>query len=205
MNKQTRIIAANVLIAAVVWYVIFVVKPMNFWLSMCIGVFLLTATAISVDRAVLKIGKPAFKHLVIGIFSAAVLYAVFYLGNYLSSIIILTKDAQIASVYMNKDGTKLYLIAIALLIVIGPGEELFWRGFIQKSLAEKYGAKSIVITAALYTIVHIVTWNYMLVMAALVCGLFWGTLYHKVKNLYPVIISHALWDVTVFLILPFHK
>lgn len=193
------------MIAAAAWYVIFVVKPMNFWLSMSLGVFLLVVTAISADRAVFKIGIPVLKHLTIGIVSAAVLYAVFYLGNYLSSLIIPMKDEQIASVYMNKDGTNLYLIGAALLFVIGPGEELFWRGFIQRSLSEKYGAKSIIIAACLYAAVHIATWNFMLTMAALICGLFWGALYYKVKNLYPVIISHALWDLTVFIVLPFHK
>jgi membrane protease YdiL (CAAX protease family) len=205
LNNQIKKITAGVVIAAAAWYVIFVVKPMNFWLSMSLGVFLLVVTAISADRAVFKIGIPVLKHLTIGIVSAAVLYAVFYLGNYLSSLIIPMKDEQIASVYMNKDGTNLYLIGAALLFVIGPGEELFWRGFIQRSLSEKYGAKSIIIAACLYAAVHIATWNFMLTMAALICGLFWGALYYKVKNLYPVIISHALWDLTVFIVLPFHK
>lgn len=205
MYNQTKKIAASVVIAAAAWYVIFVVKPLNFWLSMCVGIVLLLLLAVFFDRTIFKFRKLTLNDILIGGGSAAMLYAIFYIGNYLSSFIIPMKEDQIASVYMNRDGTSLYIIGAALLFVIGPGEEIFWRGFIQKTLAQRYGAKSIVIAAVLYTAVHVVTWNFMLVMAALICGLFWSALYYKVKTLYPVIISHALWDFTVFIILPFHK
>jgi len=44
----------------------------------------------------------------------------------------------------------------------------------------------------------------MLIMAALVCGVFWGFMYmiFKPRNLVPLLISHALWDVMVFVVLP---
>ena len=49
---------------------------------------------------------------------------------------------------------------------------------------------------------HIITFNFMLVVAALVCGIFWGWIYKKEKSLVPIIISHALWDFTVFVLFP---
>jgi membrane protease YdiL (CAAX protease family) len=42
----------------------------------------------------------------------------------------------------------------------------------------------------------------MLIMAALVCGAFWGLLYMLNKNLLTVLVSHALWDVAVFILFP---
>ncbi|SHI03930.1 hypothetical protein SAMN02745823_02084 [Sporobacter termitidis DSM 10068] len=205
MNRQYIKITITVVFAAVLWYVIFVVKPMNFWLSMCCGILLLLLAAGLSDRTIFKIGPFKLKYAVLGIISAAVLYAIFYIGNDLSSLILPMKDSQIANVYMNRNGTSIYVISALLLLIIGPGEAIFWNGFVQKALMEKHGIKSVVIAAALYTVVHIVTLNFMLILAALVCGLFWGALYFRTRNLYPVIISHALWDMTVFVLLPFQR
>jgi membrane protease YdiL (CAAX protease family) len=196
-------IATSTAFAALLWFVIFVLKPLNFWLSMCCGIILLFIMAALFDADLLKISKMKPRYIILGILSAGILYGVFYLGNYISAFIIPAKDVQIASVYMNRNGTNPYVIGLALLLIIGPGEEIFWRRFIQKTLTEKYGIKSVAITAVLYAAVHTVTLNFMLIMASLVCGLFWGALYYKEKSLYPVMISHALWDITIFLLLPF--
>lgn len=46
--------------------------------------------------------------------------------------------------------------------------------------------------ALIYSVVHITTGNYMLMLAALICGLYWGWLYQREKSLVPVILSHAI-------------
>jgi len=51
-------------------------------------------------------------------------------------------------------------------------------------------------------LVHIWSFNFMLIMSALVCGIFWGLLYKYNKNLVTLIVSHALWDVSVFVLFP---
>ena len=44
----------------------------------------------------------------------------------------------------------------------------------------------------------------MLIMAAMVCGIFWGGLYWLMPNhLKAIIVSHALWDAAAFVWLPF--
>lgn len=203
MNNNALLkISSSVLIAAVSWFVIFVVKPTNFWLSMSCGILILVLTSFLFNHNVFKLNMIKLRHVGLGISSAIVLYGVFYIGNYLSAFIIPAKDALIDSVYMNKAGTSPYIILICLLFVIGPGEEFFWRGYIQETLSVKFGSKSIYMTAVLYAAVHIVTMNFMLIMASLVCGIFWGVLYNKEKSLYPVVISHTLWDIIVFLLLP---
>jgi membrane protease YdiL (CAAX protease family) len=91
-----------------------------------------------------------------------------------------------------------------MLLIIGPGEELFWRGFVQRRLEIKKGKKSgLVLATALYTVVHIFTGNIILLIAALTCGIFWGWLYQKYRSMIINMISHSLWDVMVFIILPF--
>ena len=43
----------------------------------------------------------------------------------------------------------------------------------------------------------------MLLLAALVCGVFWGWLYIRFDSILLNAVSHTAWDVAVFLIFPF--
>jgi hypothetical protein len=61
-----------------------------------------------------------------------------------------------------------------------------------------------VLTTACYTAVHLPSGNFMLIMAAMVCGIVWGGLYWLMPNRLPaIIISHALWDAAAFVWFPF--
>ncbi|MFN3270639.1 MAG: lysostaphin resistance A-like protein, partial [Candidatus Kapaibacteriota bacterium] len=93
---------------------------------------------------------------------------------------------------------------LLLLFVIGPAEEIFWRGFIFTKLNEIRNKPYVNLFWAtlLYTFVHIWALNLMLLIAAFVCGLFWGYLFLRNKSLVPVIISHSLWDFAVFVLFP---
>ena len=44
--------------------------------------------------------------------------------------------------------------------------------------------------------------NFMLLVAAAICGLFWGLIYQRERSLVPVIISHSLWDLIIFVLYP---
>ena len=202
-NKIFRNSLFTVLISAILWFVMFVLKPMNFWLEMSLSLLMLLILAFIINKDIFKIGKIKLRYIIIGISSAALLYIVFYIGNIITGYIFPFKDAQITSVYSNKTGVSPILIGVLLLFIIGPCEELYWRGFIQKLLSEKLGGnEGYILATALYAGVHIITGNLMLVIAALVCGIFWGWIYKKEKSLVPVIISHAIWDLTIFVLLP---
>jgi len=193
----------SVLAAAVLWFFLFVIKPMNFWLEMSLSIVLLTVFAALLNNGKFQIGKIRIRHILIGVFSAVLLYFVFYAGNIITGFILPFENVQVMSVYNNKAGVDLRLISFLLVFIIGPGEELYWRGFIQKTLSAKLGSrKGYLLGTALYAGVHILTGNFMLVVAALVCGLFWGFLYEKEKSIVPVIISHVIWDLFVFVLFP---
>ncbi|HQO41301.1 MAG TPA: CPBP family glutamic-type intramembrane protease, partial [Spirochaetota bacterium] len=53
-----------------------------------------------------------------------------------------------------------------------------------------------------YTLVHVWSFNFMLIMAAMVCGAFWGLIYKYNRSLTTLIVSHALWDLMVFIVFP---
>ena len=87
---------------------------------------------------------------------------------------------------------------------MGPAEEIYWHGFVQRTFSRRFGAVAgVLLTAIIYAAVHVVALNGMLVIAAAVCGLFWGWLYQREQSLVPVIFSHSLWDVLVFVLFPF--
>ena len=122
-------------------------------------------------------------------------------------------------IYGMKTGNAPWLISLLLLFIIGPAEELFWRGFIQASLVNRLRRRyrripqaqasrkaknwAFIITTAAYTLVHLPSMNFMLIMAALVCGIAWGGLYRLMpKQLPAIVLSHALWDAAAFVWFP---
>jgi CAAX amino terminal protease family. len=202
-ENKNKVIISSLIISAVLWFVIFVLKPFNFWALMGVSISLLAGTALITEKNLISFRDIKLRHILIGIISAILLYFVFYAGNIISGYLFPFKDAQISSVYSNRAQGNSLFIGVLLLFVIGPGEEIYWRGFIQNNLAKRLGEnKGYIFATLIYAGVHIITFNFMLVIAALVCGIYWGWIYKKEKSLVPIIISHAIWDFTVFVLFP---
>lgn len=145
--------------------------------------------------------KPKF--ILWGVLSAAVLYLIFWLGNIISIQLFPFASGQINAVYANKLQLQNWQIALLLLFWIGPAEEIFWRGMSQRVFSKYFGANTgWVFGAFVYAVVHIWSLNLILIMAALIGGLYWGWIYKRLGSLWPGIISHALWDIAIFLIFP---
>ncbi|MBA7710913.1 hypothetical protein ES703_119863 [subsurface metagenome] len=147
----------------------------------------------------------AFKsrYVVIGVASAVVLYLVFYLGNLVSTRLFAFAESQVAGIYASRAQAAPALIALLLLAWIGPAEEVFWRGFVQRRLGEQVGpVRGYILASLVYGGVHAWAFNFMLLMAALVAGLFWGAMLLRYGSVWPGIISHALWDAAIFVIWP---
>ncbi len=192
------------LTAGILWFFLFDLHLLNFWVEMSLSLILLVALARVFQKDLWAWGPFQLRYLLLGFGSFIVLYGIFALGNLLSGLILPFKNAQIAAVYLNKEQAPTWLISVLLLLIIAPGEEIFWRGFLQRRLALRWGdSAGWIIGSLAYGAVHLLTGNVMLVIAALVCGFYWGFLYRWQKSLWPVLISHALWDLTAFVILPF--
>ena len=185
------------------------VGPIDFWWWMTINLSVLLLISIVTDweypyLLAKDLTNNTWKKIGIGLLSAFILYLVFFVGNYLSRKWFNFASTGIEGVYNFKGDAAGIRIAILMLLVIGPGEELFWRGYLQRKFAGKYGKwAGLIIALVLYTGVHIFTGNFMLIMAALICGLFWGWMYLKHESMLINVISHTVWDIVVFLVLPF--
>ncbi len=147
------------------------------------------------DRLITKIG--------IGISSAIALYLIFAIGNYFSQMLFDFARTEISAVYAYKSSASTLRIGILMLIVIGPGEELFWRGFLQRRYQNDIGKWSgFLLTTGIYTFIHLGSGNIMLILAAGIGGLFWGYLYLRYRSMLLNAVSHTIWDILIFIILP---
>ncbi len=138
-----------------------------------------------------------------GLASAAVLYGIFRVGDRLARAILPGGGTQIASIYKLRTLRPRPEIAARLALVIGPAEELFWRGLVQARFTRLYGRwPGLVLSTAAYGGAHLVTGNPTLIGAATVAGAFWGLLSALGMPTAGLITSHIAWDILIFLIAP---
>jgi hypothetical protein len=194
-------------IAAILWFLMFspwTKDSFNFWYTMIFAASTLTVLSLTAGKKDLKsVYHFKVSHIAIGLISAVVLYLIFFAGNFFSNLLFDFSRHQINGIYATKSQADKWFIGMALLFIIGPAEEIFWRGFAQHRMAQKFGdVKGLIITTAIYALVHIWAFNFILFMAALICGIFWGWMYYKYKSVIPGLISHAVWDAVIFVILP---
>ena len=147
-------------------------------------------------------GKINPRMIIYGAASGILLYGLFYFGfQMIRSTPFLALG--VSSVYGLRLSKPAYVISLLLIFPIAPGEETYWRGLVQRRLTERTGPKAgLALAAAAYALVHLPTLNPTLILAALIGGLVWGALYQLTGSLVPGIVSHALWDVLIFVILP---
>ena len=199
-----------IMVAAVLWFYMFspwTAGLTNFWYTMTASALILILMAWSLGRdSQFSIFNFQFsiRQLLLGIALAAALWGVFWVGDKLSSLMFGFARGQVDSIYGMKTGIQPWLIALLLLFIIGPAEELFWRGFIQHKLSLHWGENwGFAVTTAIYTLIHLWSFNFMLIMAALVCGIVWGGLYRLQPQWLPaLVVSHAVWDACVFVVFP---
>lgn len=206
---MTKKILLPIAIAALLWAVMFspwTAPHVNFWLTMSVAGVVLTTLSLALSPDLLGVLKSTFsaKHIALGVALAALLWCVFWVGDKVACWMFPFAEGEIGSIYSMKDGTSPWLIGPLLLLVIGPAEEIFWRGFVQRQFSLKMNPTwAFVLTTAIYALVHIWAGNFMLVVAAAVVGGVWGLLYRLwPKGLWTLLISHAVWDVVVFLVFP---
>lgn len=184
---------------------IFVVKPFNFWFSMAVSTIILLTISIVNYPDSIKLININLKEISLGIGSAILLYIVFWLGKNLLDLtgILPNHNQDISSVYASKEIYPSWIVAMLLFFPIGFGEEIFWRGYLQRYLSGKYGKwVGFGVMVVLYTSVHICTLNPVLLIASFLVGIYWGLIYMWRKNLTAVLVSHMIWDPFIFVILP---
>lgn len=197
----------TLVVAAVLWAVMFSPQTMpliNFWEMMAGSALMLAVLACLFDRSWLKESVWNPQSLFLGIALAAALWGVFWTGDKVAAWLFDFARPQVDMIYGLKESTNPLFLTLLLLLVTGPAEEIFWRGYVQRTISHRWNPNAgFAITTAVYALVHAASCNFMLIMAALVAGIVWGGLYRLFPRRLPVlIVSHAVWDAAVFVWFP---
>lgn len=197
----------TIVLAAVLWAVMFspLTAPyVNFWWMMTASALTLSILSTCFNRGWWHAVRFGWGEVLAGVGIAVVLWGIFWTGDKVSSWLFDFARPQVDLIYGMKEGESLWLLSLLMLVLIGPAEEIFWRGYVQRTLSARWSPDAgFVVTTLVYALVHAASCNFMLVMAAAVAGVVWGGLYCLFpRRLGAIIVSHAVWDVAVFVWFP---
>lgn len=197
----------TIVLAAVLWAVMFspLTAPyVNFWWMMTASALTLSILSTCFNRGWWHAVRFGWGEVLAGVGIAAALWGIFWAGDKVSSWLFDFARPQVDLIYGMKEGESLWLLSLLMLVLIGPAEEIFWRGYVQRTLSARWSPDAgFAVTTLVYALVHAASCNFMLVMAAAVAGVVWGGLYRLFpRRLGAIIVSHAVWDVAVFVWFP---
>lgn len=197
----------TIVLAAVLWAVMFspLTAPyVNFWWMMTASALTLSILSTCFNRGWWHAVRFGWGEVLAGVGIAAALWGIFWAGDKVSSWLFDFARPQVNLIYGMKEGESLWLLSLLMLVLIGPAEEIFWRGYVQRTLSARWSPDAgFAVTTLVYALAHAASCNFMLVMAALVAGVVWGGLYRLFpQRLGAIIVSHAVWDVAVFVWFP---
>ena len=202
-----RRVVFTIILAAVLWTVMFspwTAPHVNFWWMMTGSACTLSLCATLFSPGWWKSVHLNPANIIWGVVIAVALWGIFWLGDKVSQLMFDFARPQVDTIYGMKEGESPWLLTALMLFLIGPAEEIFWRGYVQENFSKRWNPNiGFVVTTLIYALVHAGSFNFMLIMAALVAGAAWGLLYRLFPKYFAaIIISHALWDVAVFIWFP---
>lgn len=194
-------------LAAVLWTVMFspwTSPHVNFWKMMTCSGLMLTVYSTWAAPGWWKNVRLGLTDIILGIALAAFMWGVFWLGEYFSTMIFGFARPQVDMIYGMKEGENPWILTALMLLIIGPAEEIFWRGYIQNTLSKRWNPNvGFIVTTLVYSLVHLPKMNFMLIMSAAVAGFIWGLAYRFFPERFgAILLSHALWDCAVFIWFP---
>jgi membrane protease YdiL (CAAX protease family) len=193
-------VGGGVLLAVVGWAFLFGLDWGNFWVKLALTTAAVAAYALAWERPRIHFSAQS---VAIGIASAALLYGLFYVGNALAPLILPGAGGQVGGIYALGEGSSRIAVFFLLLLLTGPAEEIFWRGFLQGRLMDRFGAwPGLLLAVLIYGGVHAFSGNLMLILAAFVAGTWWGAQYLWRRDLAALIVSHSLWSAVIFAVAP---
>jgi membrane protease YdiL (CAAX protease family) len=174
----------------------------RFWQRMTATGATLGGLALVAD-ADLRRARIRARDVALGVASAAGLYGVFRVGDRAARRIMPKGSEEIDEVYALRALRPRGEIAARLALVIGPAEELFWRGFVLRRMQRRYGRwRGAAAAAVAYGGAHVVTANATLTGAAGTAGAYWSALAAAGLPMGSLVVSHVAWDIWIFLVQP---
>ena len=188
--------------AAVAFGAVFSGPRERFWSRMTLTGLGLGGWALLTSRPARRVGIGPWR-ILLGLGSAVALYLTFGLGDRFARRHVPGGDADIREIYALRTLRPRPEIAARLALVIGPAEEMFWRGLVQAALMRRFGRwRGAALATAAYGGVHVTSGNFTLLGAATTAGAHWSVLYALGAPLGALVVSHVAWDIWIFLVQP---
>lgn len=181
-------IVLGVILAAAAWGAMFVLRKDGFWTRAALAGAAIGLYAVAVEPT--TIGhlfdrRHWVADIGVGLASGALLYTVFWVGEQALVMILPKLAGEVSDLYAVRGQTRPWFMPLVLAIA-APGEELFFRGFLQHQAG-------VAIALAVYGAVHLWERKAILVLAALLGGVWWGALLTWTGGLIAPVVSHVLW------------
>lgn len=175
-------------------------QPIPFWVIFSLSLALLSLYA--VKQETMDVKGDLLHTFIWGLLSGTLIYVLFAMGKWMIVIWDLPLLDQLFTLYALVKPIELWHFIVLFLIII-PGEELFWRGFILKRLSMTLQPiPAVLLASLLYASAHIYAGSILLILAAVVAGTLWGTLYLWKKNIWLCILSHAVFNLFLLILFP---
>ena len=131
----------TIVLAAVLWAVMFspLTAPyVNFWWMMTASALTLSILSTCFNRGWWHAVRFGWGEVLAGVGIAVVLWGIFWTGDKVSSWLFDFARPQVDLIYGMKEGESLWLLSLLMLVLIGPAEEIFWRGYVQRTLSARW-------------------------------------------------------------------
>ncbi len=117
----------------------------------------------------------------------------------LAEYFILRPEVQVAELSLS----AIWLPALMFVVFTGFGEELIFRGVLQRTAVDAFGTRGIVYVSFLFAILHMGFLSWIDLVFVFVVALFFGWVVKRTGSLLGVTLSHGVTNVTLYLIIPF--
>jgi membrane protease YdiL (CAAX protease family) len=191
-SSVTVTVLIGVVIAAGGWGAMFAAGRQHFWTRAALAGAAIALYAVAVEPHVIAhlLTRPRWEiDVALGVGSGALLFVIFWIGEQLLVVVLPTLAAEVGDLYAVRGETKATYVPL-VLAVAGPAEELFFRGLVQQRAG-------FVLGLVVYGAVHLWERKVILVLAAVVGGLYWGALLGLTGGLVAPIVSHLVWAMLI--------
>lgn len=163
---------------------------------------LLIGIAISLVAGKFEDRIPTWQYLIYGIGYGTITYGLVKLGYMILPSIDKNAVNDITK-FLAVYGPQNIFQYLLLIFVVAVGEEMFWRGYVQQQLKQYTSPLwAVIITSILFSLSLAISGFLPGALAAIVAGIVWGALYEWKKSLPLIIVSHIVFVLLLFLVLP---
>lgn len=171
-----------------------------FWYMYTFSILVLMSIAMLYTKILDEM--PTWKSLIYGLVFGGLIYAFIAGGFQLMQWSPVPVEKSVRS-FLNTYAPASIWHYLLLMFLIVPGEEIFWRGFVQQELKKYMPLKwTILLSSVLFALAIGISGFWLGALAGLAAGLVLGGLYEWKRSMPLLIITHLVMIVLLFLIAP---